>query len=71
MSGELAVKTLQLCFAVYQASAERRPVDPATISTSVSPPWWPPDLSETPRFMESYGHEPPRRGAGLGPVEGR
>jgi predicted dehydrogenase len=71
MSGELAVKTLQLCFAVYQASAERRPVDPATISTSVSPPWWPPDLSETPQFMERYGHEPLRRRAGLGPVEGR
>ncbi len=42
MSGETAVKVLQLCFAVYQASRERRPVDPATIETSVSPPWWPP-----------------------------
>lgn len=42
MSGEMAVRVLQLCFAVYQASMERRPVDPATITTSVSPPWWPP-----------------------------
>ena len=42
MSGELAVKVLQLCFAVYQASIERGPVDPASIDTSVSPPWWPP-----------------------------
>jgi len=58
MSGELAVKTLQLCFAVYQASNERRPVDPATIRDAVSPPWWPPDLAETPAFLERYGHEP-------------
>jgi predicted dehydrogenase len=57
MSGDLAVQSLQLCFAVYQASAERRPVDPATITGSVSPPWWPPDLSETPRFLERYGRE--------------
>jgi hypothetical protein len=66
MSGDLAVKTLQLCFAVYQASNERRPVDPATITGSVSPPWWPPDLSMTPRFLESYGHEPRPRPADLG-----
>ena len=57
MSGELAVKTLQLCFAVYQASNERRPVNPATIDGSVSPPWWPPDLSQTPHFMDRYGRE--------------
>jgi hypothetical protein len=30
----------------------------------VSPPWWPPDLSVTPAFLESYGHESPRRTAG-------
>ena len=36
------MKVLQLCFAVYQASIERGPVDPATIDTAVSPPWWPP-----------------------------
>ena len=41
MTGELATKTLQLCFAVYEASNERRPVDPATITGSVSPPWSP------------------------------
>ncbi len=55
MSGELAVKALQLCFAVYQASTERRPVDPASISQSVSPPWWPPDLSTYFTDMEEYG----------------
>lgn len=41
MTPELAIETLQLCFAVYQASHERRPVEPASIDTSYSPPWWP------------------------------
>jgi predicted dehydrogenase len=57
MTGDLAVQCLQLCFAVYEASTERRPVDPATITGSVSPPWWPPELSHTLEFMESYGRE--------------
>lgn len=57
MSGDLAVKALQMCFAVYQASNERRPVNPATITTSVSPPWWPPDLSRTGELIERYGHD--------------
>ncbi len=42
MTGELAIKVLQLCFAVYEASTTRRPVDPASIDGAVSPPWWPP-----------------------------
>lgn len=41
MSGQMAIEVLQLCFAVYRASATRRPVDPATIEDAVSPPWWP------------------------------
>jgi len=41
MSGELGIKVLQLAFAVYQASNERRPVDPASIEGAVGPPWWP------------------------------
>jgi predicted dehydrogenase len=41
MSGEQAIDTLQLCFAVYQASQTGAPVDPASIETAVSPPWWP------------------------------
>lgn len=44
MDGDLAIRTMQLCFAVYQASNERRPIDPSTIDGSISPPWWPPDL---------------------------
>ncbi|MGH9208881.1 MAG: Gfo/Idh/MocA family protein, partial [Acidimicrobiales bacterium] len=42
MTGELAIKVLQLCFAVYKASNTQGPVDPASIEGSVSPPWWPP-----------------------------
>ncbi len=42
MSGELAIKVLQMAFAVYQASSERRAVEPALIDGAVSPPWWPP-----------------------------
>jgi predicted dehydrogenase len=41
MSGERAIDVLQLCFAVYQASATRSPVDPSSIESAVSPPWWP------------------------------
>jgi predicted dehydrogenase len=47
MSGARAIEVLQLCFAVYQASATRTPVDPASIEGVVSPPWWP----KTPRML--------------------
>jgi predicted dehydrogenase len=40
MSATEAAKVLQLCFAVYQASDTRRPVDPRTISGSVTPAGW-------------------------------
>jgi predicted dehydrogenase len=46
MVPDTAVKVLQLAFAVYQSSNERRPVDPATIEGSVSPPWWPKSQEE-------------------------
>src|SRR4051812_10794197 len=55
MTPEMAIKTLQFCFAVYQASIERGPVDPRTISGSVSPPWWPPDLSNFVNDINEYG----------------
>jgi len=35
-----ATKVLQLCFAVYAASDARRPVDPRTLSGTVSPEGW-------------------------------
>jgi predicted dehydrogenase len=37
-----AIEALQLAFAVYAASDERRPVEPASIEGAVSPRWWPP-----------------------------
>jgi predicted dehydrogenase len=37
-----AIKALQLCFAVYQASNEQRRVDPAHIDDRVTPHGWPP-----------------------------
>jgi predicted dehydrogenase len=40
MSAVEAAKVLQLCFAVYQASDTRQPVDPRTISGSVTPAGW-------------------------------
>ncbi|HTT86686.1 MAG TPA: Gfo/Idh/MocA family oxidoreductase, partial [Acidimicrobiales bacterium] len=40
MSTEAAVKVLQLCFAVYEAGNTRRPVDPRTITGSVTPRGW-------------------------------
>jgi predicted dehydrogenase len=38
----VALKALQLCFAVYHASNERHPVDPSAIDDVVSPVGWPP-----------------------------
>jgi predicted dehydrogenase len=40
MSAAEAAKVLQLCFAVYRASDTRQPVDPRTISGSVTPAGW-------------------------------
>ncbi len=57
MTGEMAIKTLQLCFAVYQASNDRTPVDPRTIESSVSPSWWPPDLSNYFADVENYARD--------------
>jgi predicted dehydrogenase len=39
----VAIEALQLCFAVYQASNEQRPVEPASIDDAVSPIGWPPN----------------------------
>ena len=40
MSAEAAAKVLQLCFAVYQAGNTRLPVDPRSITGSVTPAGW-------------------------------
>ncbi|HXY91845.1 MAG TPA: Gfo/Idh/MocA family oxidoreductase [Acidimicrobiia bacterium] len=55
MSGDLAIRTLQLCFAVYEASNTRAPVEPASIATSVSPPWWPKTPEQLMKDVESLG----------------
>ena len=41
MDGDMGIKVLQLAFAVYQASNERRPIEPRSIDGAVSPSWWP------------------------------
>jgi hypothetical protein len=41
-----AVKTLQLAFAVYKSSHERRPIAPDDIDDAFSPPWWPKSAQE-------------------------
>ena len=41
MTLDEAVKVLQLCFAVYQSSDQRVPVDPSTITGFVVPSGWP------------------------------
>jgi predicted dehydrogenase len=40
MTADQAAKVLQLCFAVYQAGNTRGPVDPRTITGSVTPTGW-------------------------------
>ena len=46
LTPDMALKALQLSFAVYLASNEHRPVDPRTIEGAVSPPWWPKKQTE-------------------------
>jgi predicted dehydrogenase len=46
LAPDVALRALQLAFAVYQSSNERRPVDPSEIEGSVSPPWWPKTTDE-------------------------
>jgi len=42
LSPQMGIEALQLAFAVYQASNERRAVDPSEIDESVTPNGWPP-----------------------------
>lgn len=46
LAPETALKALQVAFAVYQSSNQRRPIDPADIEGAVSPPWWPKSPAE-------------------------
>jgi predicted dehydrogenase len=49
---ETAIKALQLAFAVYQASNERRPIAPDSIDGAVSPVGWPPNGEDLRRDVE-------------------
>ena len=49
---QTAIKALQLAFAVYQASNERRPVAPDAIDGAVSPVGWPPNGEDLRRDVE-------------------
>ncbi|HVV37014.1 MAG TPA: Gfo/Idh/MocA family oxidoreductase [Acidimicrobiales bacterium] len=57
MTPDAAIAALQLCFAVYQASNKRSPVDPRSIDGSVGPPWWPLDPTESIDLFNTYGRE--------------
>ena len=64
---DVAIKALQLAFAVYQASNERRPVDPATIQESISPRGWPPGPDKLKRDVEQMFEREAARAARFGP----
>jgi hypothetical protein len=55
MTGDDATAVLQLCFAVYEASNTRLPVEPASITGSASPPWWPPTREKLLRDAQETG----------------
>jgi len=61
-----AIKTLQLAFAVYQASNERGPVRPAAIEGSVSPQGWPPSPEQLRRDVDDMIAREAARAARLG-----
>jgi predicted dehydrogenase len=66
LDAETAIKALQLAFAVYAASNERRPVDPATIGGVVRPDGWPPDQSTLRRDVEEMFRREAARAERLG-----
>lgn len=68
LAPQTAIKALQLAFAVYQASNERRPVDPATIEGSVSPAGWPPTPDELRRDVEDMTAREQARAARRAPL---
>jgi predicted dehydrogenase len=52
LSPQKGIEALQLAFAVYQASNERRAVDPSEIDESVTPNGWPPSDEKMRRDVE-------------------
>ena len=66
LAPETAIEALQLCFAVYQASNERRPVDTASIDGMVSPNGWPPTEAKMRRDVEELFRREAARAERLG-----
>src|SRR4051794_3922832 len=64
---EVATRALQLCFAVYQASNERRPVELSTIDGRVSPNGWPPTEEKLRGDVEELFRREAARAERLGP----
>ncbi len=64
---ETATRALQLCFAVYQASNERRPVDLSSIDGRVSPNGWPPTEEKLRGDVEELFRREAARAERLGP----
>ena len=63
----MATRALQLCFAVYQASNERRPVDLSSIDGRVSPNGWPPNEEKLRGDVEELFRREAARAERLGP----
>jgi predicted dehydrogenase len=66
LSPEMAIQALQLCFAVYQASNERRPVETSLITGSVTPNGWPPNEEKMRRDVEELFRREAARAERLG-----
>jgi predicted dehydrogenase len=64
---QTATRALQLCFAVYQASNERRPVELSSIDGSVRPNGWPPSPEKIRLDVEELFRREAARAERLGP----
>jgi predicted dehydrogenase len=63
----VATRALQLCFAVYQASNERRPVELSSIDGRISPNGWPPTEAKMRGDVEELFRREAARVERLGP----
>jgi hypothetical protein len=66
LSPQKGIEALQLAFAVYQASNERRAVDPREIDGSVTPTGWPPSDEKMHRDVDELFRREAARAERLG-----
>ena len=66
---ETAIRALQLCFAVYQASNECRSVDPSLVDDVVRPRGWPPTEAKLRADVEAMFRREAARAERLGEME--